>query len=114
MLVPPHHDVLVEGVGVSEHLLHGRDARGIPCADILVERPGTSEHPVHGRDARGIPSRYIRVEMRRVIEQAGHVHNQQHVPFGHLGRSRGAAVCAVTAARNADRIDGEAVVHGGL
>ena len=39
--VPEGTDILVERVGVFEHALHGRDARGVPCTDILVERDGT-------------------------------------------------------------------------
>ena len=58
----------------------------------MVERVGAVEHLLHGRDARGVPLPDIHVELSLVLEQLRHVRHLRHVPQRHFHKTRSAAV----------------------
>ena len=66
----PISNVLVEGKGAVEHLLHGRDAGSVPVANGLVEGRGAVEHSMHGRDAGSVPVANGLVEGRGAVEHS--------------------------------------------
>eukprot|EP00964_Phaeocystis_antarctica_P058138 scaffold34462_cov56-Phaeocystis_antarctica.AAC.7 len=65
----------------AEHSEHGCDAGGVE-AQLLVERRRAVKHLVHRRDAGGIPDGNVRIEIRQVFEKPAHVRDGRDVPAG--------------------------------
>ncbi len=76
----PATDVLIEGVGVGEHVAHVRDAARVPAADVLVEGVGEVEHVAHVRDAARVPATDVLVEGVCEVEHGAHVRDAARVP----------------------------------
>ena len=79
----PRSDVLIERIGVPEHILHIRDTAHVPRSDVLIERTGVVEHLAHGRDTAHVPRSDIRIERSFILEHLAHVRD----PTGTTGRS---------------------------
>ena len=43
-----HCDVLVEGIRLHEHAVHGSHGAGVKPVDVLVESRRATEHVIHG------------------------------------------------------------------
>ena len=76
----PTTNVLVEDRGAGEHPFHIRDAVNRPTTDVLVEGRGAEEHPVHGLDAGGFPCADVLVEGRGAEEHAAQRRDARGVP----------------------------------
>ena len=70
----PVPEVLVEGVGVDEHVAHFTYRGDVPVVEGLVEVGGAEEHGRHVGDRRDIPIVEGLVEVGGVVEHVGAIH----------------------------------------
>jgi hypothetical protein len=54
-VVPKMAKVLIESLGIREHIYHGSNPRDIPIVQRLVESRGQKEHRIHIGNKRDIP-----------------------------------------------------------
>ena len=64
-------DVLVEGIRLHEHAVHGSHGAGVKTVDVLVESRRATEHVIHGHHGARVNAVDVLVENLRIVEHAG-------------------------------------------